>query len=309
MIPIYQNGNCTDELAGTGVRSCDIESFGDVNGFNLHPKNWSLNVSGSITEESWTELIKGFNVRPFSDIYDFTQDTPENERSTSSRGIMNTIRLGKPQFTFMFTKGGCFHKSLYAHRGSNRWDVSFTFDSGILFAISEDNTKISGFDMGMFDVETFKLQQGTDSQSSTAVMQLIDANQFNTKWVFLTWEQLGVRLSRIEGIVDTTIAYTVEPTTSTTFRVKVSAACNTDDIILGIDDGAKWYLGGTQNTATAITSVAYQADTKDYLFTIDNALVAGDTVQPTLISTGGFDVAEDGTGGLYKGKAPLYEVS
>lgn len=308
-IPIFQNGNCADDLAGTGSRACDIESFGDVTGFNLHPKNWSLAVSGNITAEIWTNLIKGFNVRPFSDIYDFTQDTPDNERSTSSRGIMNTIRLGKPQFSFMFTKGGCFHKALYAHRGSNRWDLSITFDTGILFAINEDNSKISGFDMGMFDVETFKLQQGTDSQSSTAVMQLIDANQFNVKWVFLTWEQLGVNLSRIEGVVNTSVIYSVEPTTSNTFRVKVGSACNTDDIILGLDSGDSWYLGGTQATATTISSVAYQADTKDYLFTLSSVLVSGDTVQPTLISAGGYDVAADGAGGLYKGKAKLYTVS
>lgn len=309
MIPINRNGNCGTAIAGTGSRVCDITTFGDVVGFNLHPKTFKMTVAtDSITSTTWKNRIKAFDVRNFLDIYDFTQDTPENEVATSSRGIMSTIRDGKPQFSFTFTKGGCFHKALYAHKGDGKWDVSLMFETGILMASNEEGTELSGFDLGRFDVSTLRLMQGTDPQSSTAVMQLTDPTQFNTKWVFLTWAELGVNLSKIDGIVDTTITYVDEPTTSTTFSVQVASSCNLDDVILGLDEIASWRLGGTQATPRTITAVAYDADAQAYEFTLSGALADGDTVQPTLIGTGGYDVATDDAGGLYKGQAALFTV-
>lgn len=309
MIPINSNGNCTTDLIGSGSRSCDIQSYGDVIGFALHPKGFSMDVSAdTISEDTWSDEIKDFNVIPFLGIYDFTQDTPENETATSSTGIMSTIRVGKPQFTFSFDKGGCFHKALYDKRGKNRWDISLIFETGILMAVNQAQTEVSGFDMGLFDVGTFRLQQGTDPQQTTNMIQLIDANQFNTLFTFMTWDKLGVNLSKIDGVVETKISYTVDPSTATTFAVKVVGSCNNDDAIAGLDGGTNWRLGGEQTSATSITSVVYRPATDDYLFTVNPALVATDTVQPTLIN-GSFDVAEDALGGLYKGKAPLFTVA
>lgn len=309
MIPINRISGCGISTSGTGMRACNIADFGDPNGFNLHPKGFSQNIqTDTLSDTSWKNLMKGFKVKPFTDIYDFGQSTPENERSTSSRGIKRKIRSGIPEFSFMFTKGGCFHKKLYDHIGDNKWDISIMFDTGILFATNVAGTEISGFDMGMFDVETFKLQQGTDPQMSTAVIQLIGALQFNKYWTFITWEELGYNFSKIEGVVDAKISYTTVPTASTTFAVKVSDSCNENDVILGFESASDWRLGGTQVSTTSISTVVYRPATKDYLFTVSPALVSGDTVQPTLVSVS-YDVAVDDDGALYKGQAPLATVA
>lgn len=307
-IPIFQYGNCTTDLLGSGSRSCDLGTFGDVVGINLHQKGFGFLVNTDLTETLAKNAIRDFNLIPYNGIYEFTQDTPENETATSSRGIMATIRSGKPQFSFGFDRGGCFHKSLYEKRGSNRWDVSLNFETGVLFALqgSGETQKVGGFDTGMFDVETLRLLQGTDPQMSTAVMQFIDANQFNTRFVFITWEQLGFSFLDLEGVINTTITLVEAPEVGgTTFTVSVGSACNTDDLLAGFDDELMWLLGGVQDSATEITDVVYNATDGTYEITVDTPFVDGDTIQPQLNG-----VVADDLGFFYKGKlASPYEVT
>lgn len=307
-IPIFQYGNCTSDLIGSGSRSCDLGTFGDVVGMNLHQKGFGFLVNVDLTETLAQEAIRDFNMIPYNGIYEFTQDTPENETATSSRGIMATIRSGKPQFSFGFDRGGCFHKSLYDKKGDNRWDVSLNFETGVLFALSGSGAtqKVGGFDVGMFDVETLRLLQGTDPQMSTARMQFVSAEQFNTRFVFITWEQLGFSLLDLEGVIETTVLLVETPEVGETgLTVRLGSACNTDDVIPGFDDEALWLLGGVQDPSLTISTVAYNATEGTYLLTLSGALAEGDTIQPQLNG-----VVADDLGAYYKGKlASPYTVS
>jgi len=307
MIPINASGNCTTDLIGSGSRGCDIQSFGDVIGIFLHPKGWSMNVANdTIDATTWKEQIKDFNVIPYIGVYDFTQDTPDNENATSSTGVLSPIRVGKPQFSFSFDKGGCFHKSLFDKRGKNRWEITIVFETGMLSATSLDETAISGFDAGLFDVATFRLVQGTDPQQSTAMFQLLDANQFNTRFTFITWEELGVDLSKIEGVVQAHIGFQPYPVGGDNELIfSLSAACNYSDVLLGFDSQDLFRLGGT--TSLTITDVVFDTDTNLYVATLSGTLADEDKIQ-LIISEGGEDVIEDESGVLYKGKSVLYTV-
>lgn len=305
-ILINKYGNCADDTLGTGSRSCDIKSFGDVTGIELLGKGFTLTLtSDSLAETDFKNLIKGFKIFPLTGIYDFAQNTPENDKNTSALGVMTEIRAGKPQFSFMFDKGGCFHKALYDKAGKNRWDLAILFDRGVLVATNIDGTKLKGFDMGMFSVETFKLLQGTDPQMSTSILQLLDSQEFNKRFVFMTWEELGYDWNDFGGVIETKLTYVSAPAPGTTFSVKVTSACNIDDIILDVDAAASWDLGGDQASPTTISAVVFNATTSAYDFTVTPTMIATDTIQPKLISAGGYSVAEDSTGNLFKGQAPL----
>lgn len=294
-------GNCATDTIGTGSRSCDIKSFGDPTGIALLTKGKKFNVlTDTLDETGWKNSIKAFENFPLIGIYNFEQNTPENEKNTSSTGVMTEIRAGKPQFSFMFDKGGCFHKALYDKRGKNRWDLAILFETGVLMAtdVAQDNVK--GFDMGMLSVETFKLLQGTDPQMSTAMIQLLDADEFNARFVFLTYEQLGVNLSKIDGVIETTIIVDEIEDTDTAFSAKVSSACNVDDLILGLDE-TNFKLGGTQATPTTITSATFNATTGKYDFVVTPGLATNDTVELTLAS-GSYNATENAIGEIFKGK-------
>lgn len=307
-IPINAYGNCVSDLIGSATRSCDISTFGDAIGLVLFQKQWSMDVAVANFLTAWNDDIKSMNIIPYVGIYDFTQDTPENDRATSSTGRMSIIRTGKPQYSFVYDRGGCLHKSLYNKRGNGRWDFGIMFETGLLVAQSVDGETIEGFDGGMLDVGTLQFQQGTDPQRSTATIQLLNANQFNTRFVFLTWEALGTDLTSIEGVVETNITVTDAPASgSATFDLKVTSACNSDDVILGLDEVTYWRIGGVQATPRTISAVAFDTATQSYTFTLTGNLATGDTIQPTL-STAGVDVIVDDAGVFYKGKAPLITV-
>jgi len=308
-VDLYTYGNCTTDYTGSGFGTCDITEFGDAKGIVDFKKGTTFDItdgSAAFDLTIYTNTVKALNAFPFVGIYDFAQDTPENEKNTSSTGVLTEIRSGKPQFSFMFTKGGCFHKSLYNKRGNGLWDFGILFETGILMATNAAGTKLKGFDGGMFSVETFKLLQGTDPQMSTAIIQLLDAEEFNARHVFIPFTEAG-DLDAVIGAIETSI--TVDAITAgTSFSASIVSACNKDSVILDLEDETQYVLLGTQASATTISGVAYNATTGKYDFTVNPALVATDTVQIKL-GDGTYDVIADTTDNLYKGTSNTVIVS
>jgi hypothetical protein len=306
MINLNSYGNCTTDLRGTGSRSCDIQTFGDVLGIGLLNKGFTLDaVADTIDEETWKDRIKAFGLFPFLGVYNFEQTTPDNEVNTSSTGVLSKVRNGKPQFTFSFDKGGCFHKALYDKSGKSKWDLALLFDKGLLIATNQAGTKVKGFNMGLFDVETFKLVQSTDPQMSMAKIQLLDAEEFNLRHAFFTWEELLFNALEVEGVVDTKI--TVDPVIdgATEIVFQVASACNNDDLITSLDAITNYVVtvGGVNNPVTAVT---YSNSTGKYTATV-TALNEDDVVIIKL-RDGSDDVAEDALGNLFKGEATFTVV-
>jgi len=304
MINLNSYGNCTTDLRGTGSRSCDIQSFGDVLGIGLLTKGFTWTVAtDTINEASWVARIKAFGLFPFLGIYNFEQNTPDNETNTSSTGVLSKVRNGKPQFSFGFDKGGCFHKALYDKSGKSKWDLALLFDKGLLIATNQAGDKVKGFNMGLFDVETFKLVQGTDPQMSMAKMQLLDAEEFNLRFQFFTWEQLGFNALEVEGVVDVLITADEVVDGATEITFEIASACNNDDIIVGLDDELL-YSVTEDGVSNPFTAVSYDTDTQKYTGTLTNAVDAGDIVIVKLKS-GSTDVAEDSSGNLFKGQTTI----
>lgn len=305
---IYLNkfGNCTTDYKGTGLALCDITELGDLVGFAALKKGWSkLIATDSFDLATWKNDVKSFDIFPFIGINSFTQDTPDNEENTSSTGVISTIRSAKPQFSFMYEKGGCFHKALYDKK-SGQWDYALIFETGILLATSSDGLKLKGFKGGRLGVETFKLVQGTDPQMSTAKIQLLDAEEFNARPAFFKFTEVG-DLEEVTGAIETTI--TVDAISAGgTFTASIVSGCNADSNILDLDDPANFVLLGTQASPTTISTVTYVASTNKYSFAVTPDLVATDTVQVKL-SDGTYDAVEDSLGSIFKGTSNTIIVS
>ena len=303
-------GNCTTDFLGSGQGSCDLTIFGDFKGIVPFNKSVSYaitdgNAAFGLTE--YTNTVKGLNAFPYvSNMYDFSQDTPENETNSSSTGILTEIRAGKPQFSFMYRGGSCQSKSLYNKRGDGKWNFGLMFETGILMATNTAGTELRPFNGGMFSVETMKVVQGTDPQMTTVKFQLLDAVEFNARHIFLPFSKVG-DLDGVVGAIETSI--TVDAIAAgSTFSASIVSGCNKDSIILDLDTVGDYVLLGTQTSATAISAVAYNATTGKYDFTVDTPLVATDTVQIKL-SDGTYDVIEDTLGNLYKGTSNTVIVS
>ncbi|MCP4984859.1 MAG: hypothetical protein GY928_01980 [Colwellia sp.] len=309
-IILNQQGDCASDTLGTGLAAC-VALYGDINGIDLWSPSYTLDTTTESlpTESEYKELVQAKTVYPLNEMYDFDQTTPDNEVATSSRGVKKEIRTGKPEFSFIWSNGACFHQGVFDKVGQGRWAISMKFETGVLFTRNVAGTILKPFDNGMFSVNTYKFQQGTDPDLTTALVQFPSAVEFNSRQVFFTWDELTYDMNSVSGVLNAKLLYTTDPTAATTFSVSVTSLCNESVIITGLEDTNDWVLGGTQASPTTISTVTYNAGTDSYDFVLDTALISTDTVQPSLADvSGGYDVAENASGDLYQGTAALFTV-
>lgn len=300
----YNSSNCGSGVLGTGLPKCNIASWGLVNGIGLFEKGFTADLS-TFTKTIVENAIKARKLHQAVGLFDFKQNNGKNGIATSSSQIKVVTQIGLPEFEFDFTKGGCFHKALFSLQGQDRWDLVKYYPTGVLFFLNDDNTKLKGADAGMFSVESMEEQNGNNPQKTTSMVQLTDANEYNTKFVFKTWDELGFNMSKINGVIDTDVNVLGTPTaTSTTIQVQVVAGCN-GSVISQLDQVSNWGLGGT-STAT-ITAVSVNLTTGVYTFTLSGAIGTGKTIQPYL-TDGTYAVAEDVNGAFYAGTSVLVTV-
>lgn len=305
-ILVNRFGDCAADSRGSGLGDC-LKQFGDVIGIDVIKKNWALDLtSGTLDESAYDGLIQDLEIFPFNNIYNFEQNTPDNERSTGNTGLLSDIRQGKPQYAFMFDSGYCFHKNIFDKRGKNRWDIALKFETGIFYATNVSETELRGFDNGLFSVDTFKFQQGGDPEMSGVLLQFNNAIQLNSRGVFLTWDELGFDGNLKNGVINTSVEYNVAPSASSEVQVKVLDECNRSVSILGLE-ATDFELGGVQASATAISAVTYNSGGY-YVITLDTPLVSADTVQ-VFVREAGSQSAVNASGDMYKGVSPLATIS
>lgn len=310
MATINNYGDCSTDTKGSGKLSCDKSYWGDLKGFGLLNKGTTWTITDgvvAITEVDWTNKIKAASLFPYQNSYDYDSVGNENEVNTSSTQIEKDVRAGLPKVQWMYADGNCRHASLWDKKGFDRWDLVLFYSNGMRLAHNTAQTRAKGFDAGNFSVQSETIQKGTDLQMSTCSAQLKNADEFAVQNVFLTWTDLGFNALEIAGFNDVNI--TLDPIAAgTTFTASIVSSCNTGSSILDLDDDAKYVLLGTQASATTISSVAYNATTSKYTFTVSPALVGTDTVQIKL-GDGTFNVVDDTLGNLYKGTSNTITVS
>lgn len=225
-INLNQFGSCSNDYAGTGTGQCPIDQLGDFLGDGLLVKGTSLDIENdSLTEATFRQLITEGKLHQLLDREAFEQATPDNEMYTSPEGLIRSIRAGKPQFSITYSKGLCFHKAIYKLQGNNKYDHIFYFTKGMLMATNTAGTKLKGFNGGEFMVGTYMFQQGNEIEKGKATFQLKDAEEFNTRWVFMPYDVLGFSPLEIDGVVDTVVK--IDPISAgTTIVLDVVDGCN-----------------------------------------------------------------------------------
>jgi len=281
MININEFGLCAEDVLGTGQGECPITDFGDLKGQGLLKKGTKLNLAtDTLDETSFRSLITDGKLHQLINSYAFEDTTPENERSTSSDGLMQTIREGKPMYSFTYKKGMYNAKAMQSLKGNNRWDAFFYFTEGLLVALDTAGENLKGFNGSMFDVDSYKFKQGAETEFSKVSLQLADAKEFNTRFVFFTWDELGFNALEIEGVIETVLSFNAAPVVGSTITLKIADANNRSISYAALmDTAAQWkvLVDGVANVVTTV-SIAGEVVT----LTLTSALVSTDVVTVSL---------------------------
>jgi hypothetical protein len=304
-------GSCTiQNLMGTGGDDCDLSTLGDIVGGAITSKDVTFDIASDVFLTAYKEFVRKKKIFPLISLYNFEQNTPDNEVATSSIGVKFEIREGKVELSLTYSKSHCFHKSVFTKKAFKKWNIILFFPTTVLGTKSIDGTKWKGFDCGMFSVGTFKIQQGTDPQMTKIMLQLTPegTTEWNTRMVPISNEEINAELNSIDGAIETTIEYSAPPVAGTSIDVTVKSACN-GAAKSGLTTSAQWTLGGKQSTPTVISTVAESTSTPGkYTLTLDKALASGDTIQPRL-GTSLEPVVEDILGVMYSGSAPIATIA
>jgi len=258
MININAFGQCADDILGTGIGECPITDLGDLQGSGFLKKGTTQTIAtDSFDEATFRALITDGKLHQVINSYAFEDTTPESERSTSSVGLMESVRAGKPMYNFTFKKGLGFHKALYSLKGQNRWDVMFYFTKGILMATNTAKTQLKGFNAGMLDVDSYKFKVGAETEFSKATLQLVSAEEFNTRWVFFPYEEIGFNALEIDGVIQSEVALNAVPAdTDTTIDVTLVDGYNSSISYASLFDTVGDWLVTVNGVAVVISAVA-----------------------------------------------------
>ena len=253
MAEINGFGNCADELLGSAIDQCTINSYGDLIGIGLLRPGTKITLANLGLNTAWTGLVKDGVYFPYNNVYNFEQTTPENEIATSSRGLNRVIRDGKPSFTLTYDGVPCLVKSLQNKKGKV-WDIVFFFEKGILGKENTDGS-FGGFTASYFDVGTMRFQAGTDIQSVAVMFQIDNSNEFNTRFGFVTNESLGFDLSALNGAFESNLEVTA--TAGTSILVEVKSSCNSNLMYEGLELASNWLVNGVAPSAVTYSGGVY----------------------------------------------------
>lgn len=281
MINIFEYGKCAEDILGTGQGDCPITDFGDLKGLGLLKKNNKLNLAtDTLTEASFRTLITEGKLNQLINSYSFEDTTPENETSTSSDGLIQSIREGKPMYAFTYKKGMAYSTALHSLKGNGRWDAIFYFTKGMLLALDTSKENLKGFNGGDFDVDSYKFTQGTETEFAKSKLQLTDAKEFNTRWVFFTWDELGFNALEIDGAIQSYVSYNVAPVAGSTITVKLVDFYNRSISYASLFDTAGSWSVTANGVANVVTTVSVASDV--VTLTLTTALVSTDVVTVAL---------------------------
>lgn len=281
MINIFEYGKCAEDILGTGQGDCPITDFGDLKGEGLLKKGTKLNLAtDTFNEATFRALITDGKLHQLINSYSFEDTTPENETSTSSDGLMQSVRDGKPMYAFTYKKGMAYNSALHYLKGNARWDAMFYFTNGLLLALDTAKENLKGFNGGMFDVDSYKFKQGTETEFAKTKHQLTDAKEFNTRWVFFTWDELGFNALEIEGVINANVSFNIPPVAGSTITVKLSDAYNRSISYVELFDTASNWKVLTNGVANTVTTVSIAGEVAT--LTLTDALVSTDILAISL---------------------------
>ena len=125
------------------------------------------------------------------------------------------------------------------------------------------------------------LQEATESIWTIIVRKYCSIpKEFNQRFVFFTWDELGFNALEIEGVIEANVSFNVVPVAGSTIAVKIADANNRSISYASLFDTAsnwKVLVDGVSNIVTSV-SIAGEVAT----LTLTSALVSTDVINVSL---------------------------
>lgn len=267
---------CAVQQLGTSLTNC-IQTLGYPKGFIKVANTFSESLATEVNQAYFETKVQEGVFVPFLGADNNELPPAEDVTQELANGVQRIVRSGKPVFNFGYLNGGYYlHKIFSSYKGNNFGKVLLVFENGkILVATNQSGTEWSGFDVGMFTSQ-YTPNTGSEDEQVTAMMQLVNTEQFEKLGAIVDSETLGFDPNFLQGVIESKVTVLSASTTSVT--ASVVALFNTAINIEGLTDNEfKVTVDGVEDAVTAVTYL-----NGVYTITITTALTAGDVVVVSL---------------------------
>jgi len=269
--------DCKKNNYNVGTVTCEIFLKEYKTLFLVDPNyNPTVEEFQALTEDDIVELIQRGTLIPLTGSKQFTNNTPEPTTEEYSTGIITVIRNGKPQYQFDFDKGVNFHRSVYGLNSYSNFKAMFVDLAGnLVFALSANGLRVSGFDLGMLNTRTFMPATGDTSAMTSVELQLTNEDQYNRRIEVMTAENAPVDFNNVWAIVGVALNIVNTPAVgSTSLNVQVRSLGNRTYGVNSLDVTNFRLVNTTTNALITPSAVTAQTGDGNYTLTV-SALVAG----------------------------------
>lgn len=307
MINTYISACLLNEILGLGVADCDLKSLGDMYGISLASKSvkFAKTMTNSQMQTAYNNYILSGDIVPLGQIFNFEQNTPENETATSSIGTKSDIRVGKPEYSFTYDRSTCFDNNL-TKLMDRSWNILIHCEKGFLLTEDIDGANLKGFDTSYSSKGTFRLQAGTDPQQSKVMFQFSQKGtaEINRRKVVLDTETLGFDPFDYNAPigVNITIDTATITTATTSVNVTIVSACSGTPV-LGLNDDAFFGIVGQTATVSGVTDNGNGS----YTLALTGTVAVGNF--QVVLTDGTYYAIEDTNGVKYTGKSNVKTVA
>lgn len=281
-IDLNNFGICLADIIGAGQTNCRITDFGIPKGLGVIDKGTKEPVStGAFDETTFRGWITSQKLHQLLGAFNFEDGTGDDLTETSPDQVMIVTQDALPMFTFTYKNGYNFNQALQSLKGQAKWDILIYTSKGIIMATDYAKANIKGLNAGMFQPTGYKLTAGAVREFSTVKFQLLDANEFNERLTFFSYEELGFSALEIDDAIETVVSFQTAPANldagvNVFLKDFGNSATNLNSLFT---DAANWTVtvNGVANVVTAVTV------TGDYnVLTLTTPLAATNVVKVSL---------------------------
>lgn len=281
-IDLNNFGICLADIIGAGRTNCRVTDYGVPKGVGaLDAGTKEAIATGTFDETKFRSWITDGKLHQLLDAFGFEDTTGDDQTETSNDQVMIVTQDALPAYTFTYKNGYNFNQAMQSLKGFRKWDVLIYTTKGIIMATDYGKANLKGIKCGMFQPTTYKLTSGATREFSTLKMQFLDADEYNSRLVFFTYEELGFSALEIDDPIETVVSFETAPSdTDTDINVYLkdfgNSATNLNSLFTTAGD---WKVldNGVANVVTAVTVNG------DYnTLTLTSALVAGRTIKVSL---------------------------
>ncbi len=235
-------------LLGAGLAHCKFK-WNDMAGGAVLLLKKGTELPSEFTLPNITTLIKDGKAVFVKNHYSFEVQTSEDQKETSSGGIIAVATKGLYGFMFKYINGLLFDSVLASLNSYGAWDAIFFDSAGNGIYYTSNGGKRKGFTLGMLNATPIEFGSGATATKTGIEMQLINRAEMDKGLSVIDADTLDFSIFELEDVNQLEVSLDAVADGATSITGKIVSAWDSTLTSTEIDESALTITGATASAA------------------------------------------------------------